>query len=277
MNFSLSILASGSHGNALLLNSGSTKILIDCGLGVRTLTPLLQSVGVNIKDLTAILITHEHGDHTRGLERVLNHTRATLFASEGTLACLDHVLPARTAVHVVNHEPFEIGDVVVRGIPVPHDACEPVGYHLTLNQHRMTVATDLGEVTPDLADALLNSTIAVLESNHDEVMLRNGSYPELLKQRIRSSLGHLSNRQCAEALNDCRDRELRTVVLAHLSDENNDPALARDSAAAALNGHDCALHVTRQGATGPFLKFDSNPHIKGESTCVPLPLFPSRS
>lgn len=277
MSFSLSILASGSRGNAVLVNAGETKILIDCGLGVRTLAPLLQSVGVHLKDLSAILITHEHGDHTRGLERVLNHTRAALYATDGTLTAIERVIPSRTAVHIVAQDMFEVGAATVRAIPVPHDANEPVGYHITLGRHRLTLATDLGEVTPAVAAALADSTVAVFESNHDEAMLRNGSYPEMLKQRIRSKFGHLSNRQCAEALRACRDTELSTVVLAHLSDENNDPAIARTAVETVLNGHGCALHVTRQGAVGPFLKFDSHTHSNGEPSCEPWSLFPSPS
>lgn len=259
------------------MNTGETKILIDCGLGVRTLAPLLQSAGVHIKDLNAILITHEHSDHVRGLERVLSHTHTSLYATDGTLAAIDHMIPARTAVNVVDGEAFEIGNMVVRSIRILHDAAEPVSYHLTLNQHRLLVATDLGEVTSAIAEALANSTVAVFESNHDEVMLTNGSYPELLKQRIRSKLGHLSNRQCADALRACRDTELSTVVLAHLSDENNDPAIARTSAETVLNRRGCALHVTRQGAVGPFLKFDSHTHNNGEPSCEPWLLFPSPS
>jgi phosphoribosyl 1,2-cyclic phosphodiesterase len=274
LSFSLSILASGSHGNALLVNAGDTKILIDCGLGVRTISPLLQSVGVQLKDLKAILITHEHTDHMRGLERVLPHTRAALYATDGTLAGIEDVVPSRTIQYAVGEEAFEIGQVVVQAIPVPHDANEPCGYHLTMGEHRLLVATDLGEVTPEIGEALKNSTVAVFESNHDEGMLANGSYPEILKRRIRSNTGHLSNRQCATALRACQDTELSTVILAHLSDENNDPKVARVSAEAAINGRGCELHVTRQGATGPYLKFSSNINIKGLPTCEPLPLFP---
>lgn len=274
MSFSLSILASGSRGNALVINAGDTKIMIDCGLGVRTLMPLLQSVGVQAKDLNAILITHEHTDHMRGLERFLNHTRASLYATEGTFDTIEHVIPTRTPVRIVTQETFEIGTIRVRAIPVPHDANEPVAYYVTVGRHRLTVATDLGEVTPEISKALKHSTVAVFESNHDEVMLANGSYPEILKRRIRSGTGHLSNSQCAAALQACRDSELCTVILAHLSDENNDPERARTSAESVLNGRSCSLHVTRQGATGPFLKFESHSNSKGHIPCEPLQLFP---
>jgi phosphoribosyl 1,2-cyclic phosphodiesterase len=274
LSFSLSILASGSRGNALLVNAGDTKLLIDCGLGVRTLLPLLQSVGVTANELSGILITHEHTDHMRGLERFLPRTRAALYATDGTLAGIDHVVPARTTVRVMTTEPVEIGDIPVRAIPIPHDANEPCGYQLTIGEHRLLVATDLGEVTPEIFDALQNSTVAVFESNHDEEMLATGSYPEILKRRIRSRNGHLSNRQCATALKACQQTELTTVILAHLSDENNDPRIARSMAAEAMNGRTCDLHVTRQGATGPYLQFSPNIYMKGQSTCEPLPLFP---
>jgi phosphoribosyl 1,2-cyclic phosphodiesterase len=277
MSFSLSIFASGSRGNALLVNTGDARILIDCGLGVRTLVPLLQSAGVHLKDLNAILITHEHTDHVRGLERVLNHTHAALYATEGTLAAIDHVIPARTTTCAVNSEAFEIGNAVIRAIPIPHDAAEPVSYQLVFDHHRLLVATDLGKVTRELAGALRDSTVAVFESNHDEEMLANGSYPEFLKERIRSNTGHLSNRQCATALKACRESELRTVILAHLSDENNEPPLARASAEAVLDPDACSLFVTRQGAVGPHLNFDSHHHTKGQPTCEPWSLFPSRS
>jgi len=255
LTFSLSILASGSHGNALVVNTGDTKILIDCGLGVRTIVPLMQSVGVLLKDLNAILITHEHTDHMRGLQRVLPHTKAALYATEGTLDAIERVVPARTTMRAVNHEPFEIGSITARGIPVPHDASEPCGYFLSFDGHRLLVTTDLGEVTPEILEALQQSTVAVIESNHDEEMLRNGSYPEILKRRIRSGTGHLSNRQCAAALNACHDTDLSAVVLAHLSDENNDPGIALKTAQHAFNGRGCDLHVTQQRVTGPYLQF----------------------
>jgi phosphoribosyl 1,2-cyclic phosphodiesterase len=274
VNLSLFILASGSRGNALVVSNGAAKIMIDCGLGVRILMPLLQSAGIHAKDLNAVLITHEHADHMRGLERFLNHTRAELYATEGTLAAIDHAVPARTKTCTVKRDAFEINGVEIRAIPVPHDANEPVAYHLTIGPHHLTVATDLGEVTGEIHSALKQSTITVFESNHDEGMLENGSYPAILKSRIRSDTGHLSNRQCAAALQSCKDTELTTVILAHLSDENNDPALARVSAEAALDGQSCDLYVTRQGVTGPFLRFDSNSNYhKGQLSCEPLSLF----
>ncbi len=258
----------------MLVDTGDARILIDCGLGVRTLAPLMQSVGAHLKDLNAIMITHEHTDHMRGLERVLPHARsAAVYATDGTLSGVEPVVPARTTMYVVGEDAFEIGPVVVQAIPTPHDANEPCAYHLTIGEHRLLVATDMGEVTPEIAAALQSSTVAVFESNHDEVMLANGSYPEILKRRIRSNLGHLSNRQCAAALTDTVDTELSTIILAHLSDENNHPDVARASAESVLNGRGCDLHVTRQGVTGPYLNFSSNIHLKGQSTCEPLPLF----
>jgi phosphoribosyl 1,2-cyclic phosphodiesterase len=274
LDLSLFVLASGSRGNALLIKTQNTRLMVDCGLGVRTLLPLMQSVGVHPKDLNTILITHEHTDHVRGIERFFSHTRAALYASEGTLDAIDRMIPARATVGVATADAFDIGGIAVQAIPVPHDAAEPLAYHITIGEHRLTVATDLGEVTRDVAKALKHSTIAVFESNHDEDMLQNGSYPEILKRRIRSSTGHLSNRQCSSALESCRETDLSTVILAHLSDENNEPEIARATTGAILDGTVCSLYVTRQGTTGPYLNFSNNLSTKGQPSCEPLHLFP---
>lgn len=254
--FSISILASGSKANALLLSTGHTSILIDAGLGIRTLLPALHSAGVRPEQLSAVCITHEHNDHVRGLTSLLSRARCPVYASAGTLDVIDYMIPVRCRAAALNHQTVSVGDLTVRGIPVPHDAAGPLAFCVEAGAHRITVATDLGEVPPELANALAHSTCAVLESNHDVAMLRAGPYPEILKQRILSATGHLSNAQTAAALAECRGNGLRHVVLAHLSDENNAPALAHAAAAAALDGEAVAVHITARSAAGPFLNLD---------------------
>ncbi len=212
MPLSLSVLASGSKANAILLSDGATRILIDSGLGIRTMTSALLSANTRLDQLTAILLTHEHTDHVRGLAKLLERTKVQLYASEGTLNAVDWMVPNRIRKTVMNGNTVEIGGFAVRAIAVPHDAAEPLAYHFEHGAHRLTHATDLGEVPAPLAQALAHSTCAVFESNHDVAMLQNGSYPPLLKQRIRSSRGHLSNDQSAAALAKCRGNGLRTVV-----------------------------------------------------------------
>jgi phosphoribosyl 1,2-cyclic phosphodiesterase len=248
------VLASGSKANAILICEDKTKILIDAGLGIRNMMAALAEIQVRITDLSAILITHEHTDHVRGLAKLLERTKMPLYASAETLEAVDYMVPARVRTTAMNDEMVEIGPFAVQGIPVPHDASGPRAYHLQMGTHRITLATDLGEVPPALAAVLAHSNTLIFESNHDEQMLRDGSYPEFLKERIRSKFGHLSNRQSAEALAECKGNGLRTVVLAHLSDENNLPELARESAQAVLKDTGVDLHVTTRSTAGPFLE-----------------------
>jgi len=258
LSLQLFILASGSRANAICLKAERQTILIDAGLGVRSMLPALAYVGVRPEELSAVLLTHEHTDHVRGLTSLLARTRAAVYASPGTLDRVDYMMPQRTTTVPLRRDAIEIGDFSVTPIAVPHDAVEPLAYHITADGHRITIATDLGEVPPDLQTALAHSTIAVFESNHDEEMLRAGSYPELLKERIASRLGHLSNRQSAAALAECKGNGLRAVALAHVSDENNHPDLARDCAREILDDG-VELHVTSRATAGPFLNLDSLP------------------
>jgi phosphoribosyl 1,2-cyclic phosphodiesterase len=254
VSVSISVLASGSKANAILICEDKTKILIDAGLGIRNMTAALNEVRVRPTEISALLITHEHTDHVRGLAKLLERGHMPVYASAETLDAVDFMLPARIRTTAMNGDSVEIGAFAVHGIPVPHDASGPMAYHLQTGAHRITLATDLGEVPPELSEVLAHSTALIFESNHDEKMLREGSYPDFLKARILSSYGHLSNRQSAEALSECKGNGLRVVVLAHLSDENNLPELARASAHKALLGSGADLHVTTRSAMGPFLE-----------------------
>lgn len=256
MSLSLYVLASGSKANAFLFYDGTHRILVDAGLGIRSMTAALGSISVRFDQISAVFITHDHTDHVRGLNKLLEKSKAALYASAGTLEAVDHMIPARIRTTALNGEAVVIGEFGVRGIPVPHDAAGPLAYHLETATQRVTVATDLGEVPRELANALAHSTAAVLESNHDVQMLKNGPYPDILKFRILSSTGHLSNVQTAAALTACRGNGLRHVVLAHISDENNDPDLARAASSAALLGTETQLHLTSRTTSGPFLTLE---------------------
>ncbi len=253
MSLRICVLASGSKANAVFLRSDETRILVDVGLGIRALPRVLQAIHERMEDISAVFITHEHTDHTRGLGRFLERSRAAVFASAGTLGCVDPVIPARCRTHALNGEASEFGPFVVRAIPVPHDAAEPVAFELLVAGQRIVVATDLGEVPAALQSAIAHASVAVLESNHDEELLRTGSYPELLKERIASETGHLSNRQTATALAACMGNGLTHAILAHISEENNKPTLARQSAEDALDGSGAVIHVTAQLTIGPMI------------------------
>ncbi|MBU1921103.1 MBL fold metallo-hydrolase [bacterium] len=249
----LYVLASGSKANSVLLRDGNTRILIDAGLGIRKMTTALESIGEYPQYLNAIFITHEHADHTRCLNRLAPYAKVKVYGSLGTLMNLEGKAHAKQELVAMNGDVIQVGPFSVTAIPVTHDAAEPTAFHITTERERITIATDLGEVPEELSCALMHSTCAVLESNHDEDLLESGPYPQLLKDRIRSSLGHLSNKQTAEALTVCKGNGLRHVILAHISEENNDPLLARASAEQALAGTDTQVYLTAQQTVGPFL------------------------
>ncbi|MCB9357556.1 MAG: MBL fold metallo-hydrolase [Calditrichaeota bacterium] len=249
----LIVLASGSKANALLLREGDTRILVDVGLGIRGLLQALQMAEEYPQNINAIFLTHEHTDHTRGLDRLLSKVQIPVYASAGTLSAISPGFMRRQKAFPMNGSAVDVGPFTVRAHGISHDAAEPMAYQIHCGSETVTVATDLGEVPPDLQAAFSESTIAVIESNHDEELLRTGSYPEILKRRIASNTGHLSNRQTADALRECRNKNLKHVVLAHLSEENNHPDLARDSARTALDNPEIAVHLTAQKTFGPLL------------------------
>ncbi|MCC6476371.1 MBL fold metallo-hydrolase [bacterium] len=249
----LSVLASGSKANSILLREGDTRILVDAGLGIRAMLLALQQIGERPDLIDAIFLTHEHSDHTRGLGRLLNKAPIPVYATHGTLDAISPGFARKQKAFPMNGEAVDIGPFTVSAIGVSHDAAEPAAFHIQTESDVVTIATDLGEVSRELSQAFRDSTIAVIESNHDEELLRTGPYPEVLKVRIASSTGHLSNHQTAQVLHRCRNRNLKHVVLAHLSEENNHPQLARSSACEALDNPEIAVHLTAQKTLGPIL------------------------
>jgi phosphoribosyl 1,2-cyclic phosphodiesterase len=224
-------LASGSSGNAFLVQAGTTHLLIDAGLPLRTLATLLTRRGVGVTDLDAILLTHEHTDHSCGAGPMARRCGAPLIADPATLEAYAQrdELPF-TARELPTGDTLGIGAIGVRSFPVPHDAVAPVGYVLEVGTHQVTYMTDLGSVTPEVRAALRGAALGIVESNHDLDWLWRGSYTEEMKARVASDVGHLSNRDCADLLAARLEEEGPLCIwLAHLSRANNSPALARRS------------------------------------------------
>lgn len=235
------LLASGSKGNALLIDTGRSRLLIDAGLSARELCRRLAAVGVDPDSLDAILVTHEHVDHVRGLGLLSRRHRLPVFLHHAVAASLaDGQQPAQV-VEFETGTDFPIGDFEVRAFPVTHDAEAPVGFTLTVPCGKIGIATDLGIATRLVVEELRGCRMLVLESNHDVEMLRDGPYPWPLKQRIKGIHGHLSNRDSAELLGKLCWDGLETVFLAHLSETNNHPDLAMAAAREVLAGQDCCL------------------------------------
>lgn len=226
-------LGSGSRGNALLVEADGTRVLIDCGFGPRELGKRLARLGVEIGDVDAILVTHEHGDHVGGVARCAGRHGIAVFASAGTCAAAGALAEVRVE-RFDSHSCFSVGGIEVHPYPVPHDAREPVQFVLADGRHRLGVLTDAGHVTPHMVSMLAACDAIVLECNHDPEMLARGSYPWHLKQRIAGRFGHLDNEAAAGLLRQIGTQRLQHVVCAHLSEQNNRPALAVAAVAAAL-------------------------------------------
>lgn len=222
------VLGSGSRGNAVVVESGECRVLIDVGFGPRILQKRMKALGLDPRSIEACIITHEHSDHARGAAKAQKKWNWPLFATTGTVSALGTRLSVLNITQFRAGERLTFSDLDVETFRTPHDATEPIGMALTARSTgaRAAVVTDLGMVTESVRRMVKDVDLLVIESNHDEEMLRNGPYPEWLVKRIASTVGHLSNKDCADLVSEAVSPQLRTVVLAHISEENNTPRLA---------------------------------------------------
>ena len=225
------VFASGSSGNCLLLSSGRSHILIDAGISKRRIEQSLALSGLSMREIGGVLITHEHSDHISGLKMLIKYYPVPVYAPRTVANRLRGCLPeAEPYLHVIPvNEPFEIGDLSVTAFHTPHDTDESVGYRIE-GGGVFALATDMGHVTEEVFDALSGADAVLIESNHDEEMLRYGPYPVYLKRRILSDSGHLSNACCADLARKLALGGTRQIILGHLSRENNSPAIAMSAA-----------------------------------------------
>jgi phosphoribosyl 1,2-cyclic phosphodiesterase len=228
-------LGSGSQGNALVVEAGHTRLLLDCGFGLGESTARLARLGLEPRDLNAIVVTHEHDDHIGGVARLARKYELPVYLTYGTLTALDGERAAVAEITIIDsHTPFAVGDIEVRPYPVPHDAREPAQFVFGDGNATLGVLTDAGASTPHIVTMLSGLTALVLECNHDSDMLANGSYPPSLKRRIASRFGHLANDVAAQLLAGLDCSRLQHLIAAHLSQQNNTPELARAAMAGAI-------------------------------------------
>lgn len=229
-------LGSGSQGNALVVEAGRTRVLLDCGLGLNDVRTRLARCGLEAGDLDAIVVTHEHDDHVGGVARLARKFEIPVYMTYGTLTALDGARAVIAQITVIDsHTPFAIGDIEMRPYPVPHDAREPAQFVFNDGRASLGVLTDAGSSTPHIESMLSGLDALVLECNHDRDLLANGSYPPYLKQRIGGRFGHLDNASAAGLLGHLDCSRLKHVIAAHLSQQNNTPELARAAMAQALS------------------------------------------
>lgn len=250
---SVSVLSSGSCGNSIVFSSEEASVMIDAGLSCRELERRMSHFGLDPKDLDAVLLTHEHTDHTRGARRLCTMYGVPAYGTDGTLSLtpLDGV-----ELRPISHRhPFEIGPLKVAPFQVKHLAAEPVAFTVSEDGFKLSVVSDLGSVTPRVVEALQSSTVLMVEANYDDDMLVRGTYPDFLKRTIRGDHGHLSNDDAAELCSQVVSEVTTSVVLLHLSRENNTPEKAGDAVATGIRrrGKRTRLDVTEHGGSkGPI-------------------------
>ena len=226
-------LGSGSRGNGAVISAGSTHVLLDCGFPAGEAERRLQRLGLSATDLAAVLVTHEHGDHIGGVSALARRHRLPVYMTLGTRAA--GKMHADVDVRVIDgHSPFAVEALEILPYPVPHDARQPCQFVFHDGQWRLGVLSDAGCITPHIREMLAPCDALAIEFDHDVDLLAQGPYPASLKTRVGGRLGHLSNCQSAALLAELGGERLQHLVLAHLSEQNNSPALAQQAAATAL-------------------------------------------
>lgn len=229
-------LGSGSAGNALIVEVHGTKVLLDCGFNLKETDLRLARLGLSADEIDAILVTHEHGDHAGGVPKLAARNNIPVWLTHGTYKSIEERLEKVSAnFHIIDsHTPVEIGDIQIHPFPVPHDAKEPIQFTFTDGAKKLGILTDTGRSTPHIEEMLSLCDALVLECNHDLNMLKNGTYPLSLKERVSSNYGHLDNESAAQLLNKLNNSRLKHLIAAHLSEKNNTPELAKRSLAVAI-------------------------------------------
>lgn len=249
------VLGSGSRGNCVYVEHGQTAILIDGGFSGKEIAARLARIGRDIRDLTAICVTHEHHDHIVGVGVVSRRCGIAVHANSGTFTgAAKYLGKVHRHSEFVTGDIFTIQDLQIHSFPVSHDTADPVGFIVSCGTTHLGYCTDTGKVTQLMRVRLARCHGQILEFNHNLEMLQNGPYPLALQQRIRSTHGHLVNEDAAELLRELHHPQLRYAVLAHLSETNNTPELAVAAARRFLpeGGGDCELIVARQDQPSPL-------------------------
>ena len=241
-------LGSGSSGNGLVVESGTTRVMMDCGFALADTKARLERVGLAPSDIAGVVVTHEHDDHMGGVARFSLRYAIPVYLTRGSAQWLPPDFPAVLVHFVDSHTPFAIDGVFVEPFPVPHDAREPVQYVFGDGASRLGVVTDLGTVTQHVVEKLSGCQALMIECNHDLDMLMGGPYPEPLKRRVSGRFGHLSNTDAGRLVAALERGSLRHLIAAHLSQQNNKPRLAVEALAGAAGCEEDWIGVACQEA-----------------------------
>ena len=231
-------LRSGSNGNSTLIKGGSSSILVDAGLSCKAICTALEQIGSSYEEIDGILLTHEHSDHIKALPVLLKKLTCPIYATEGVLEYIvkNLKIPAHIPLVPLEKKAFELHDLEIKAFETPHDSVGSVGYQIkTPNNKIISIATDLGCMTEEVFEHISKSSAVLLESNYDEGMLMCSAYPYIIKRRIISNIGHLSNIDCAKTAVKLAEKGVENIILGHLSQNNNMPELAFNTTKAYLN------------------------------------------
>jgi len=245
-------LGSGSKGNATLVKTANTCVLIDCGFSATEVDKRIAKFGLGAESLSAILVTHEHKDHIGGVARLARKYRLPVYLTSGTYRATQQLAKPENfggKQHLIGpDEHFTVGDLNIQAYTVPHDAREPCQYRLSVGDKHLGVLSDVGHITPHISHILAECDALMLEANHDLDMLATGPYPAHLKQRVGGPYGHLSNVQSAGLLTKINCARLQHLVAGHLSEQNNCPAKVRELFVDALSGDTERVKIAAQGS-----------------------------
>lgn len=238
-------LFSGSTGNCTYISSENTKILIDAGVSCARISKALTELDANLNEIDAILITHEHSDHTKGLSTIAKKYNIPIYTSSETWKMMQNLNLPETCQHFfIPNKDFTIGDFTIFPFSIPHDAIDPCGFKVLAEGKKITLATDIGHLTKEIVSHMEKSDILLLESNYDTATLKCGSYPYFLKERILGNKGHLSNEVASKAVSYLCKNGVNNIILGHLSKENNFPELAYQTAINELNASNLKCNLT---------------------------------
>lgn len=249
------LIGSGSSGNAMLLASAGTMLLVDCGYSARAFAERAADLALDPAAISAILVTHEHDDHLAGVVPLARRHGIPVYWTRGTrLAAAARGGLPHTAHEFSAHVPFTIGDIEVTPAPVPHDAREPCQFVFRQGAAQLGILTDLGSLTPHIVAQYRDCDVLILEFNHDASLLSQADYPESLKRRIAGPYGHLSNAQGGTLLARMASTRLRHLIAAHLSERTNHPDLVAECLAASAAGRDFTWALARQDSVLPWFE-----------------------
>ena len=250
-------LYSGSSGNSSFIQSENINILVDAGVSGKKIIDALASINVDIQNISAILITHEHIDHTQSIATLSKKYNIPVYANKKTWEAMQdkkEKISKDNVLYFNNNKEFNINDIKILPFDIPHDAANPCGFTISDSNSKISIATDIGHMTTSILDNIKNSNFLLLEANYEPDVLKCSSYPFHLKERIASPIGHLSNIEAGQTINYLADFGVKNIMLGHLSIENNFPELAYKSVLEQINHEDLNLSVANRFKPSNFFE-----------------------